>query len=164
MSPLCVCICVCVCVHACASTLSRLSHVQLFVILWTVTHQGPLSTGFSRQEYWSGLPFPFSLSNRKRALLNPGAVLWEIPLVLQRPQGQGSPGHHCSPWNLCIQSVWLCARHLGSEATPASSPAAGNPSPGGVEGRHTAPPQRGATGCAEAGGRKDPCLGKAWPL
>ena len=32
-----------------------LSHVQLFA---TVPHQAPLSMGFSRQEYWSGLPFP----------------------------------------------------------------------------------------------------------
>ena len=30
-----------------------------FVIQWTVAHQAPLSMGFSRQEYWSGLPFPF---------------------------------------------------------------------------------------------------------
>ena len=30
----------------------------LFVILWTVAHQASLSVGFSRQEYWSGLPFP----------------------------------------------------------------------------------------------------------
>ena len=36
--------------------LSRFSHVQLFVTLWTVAHQVPLSMGFSRQEYWSGLP------------------------------------------------------------------------------------------------------------
>ena len=35
-----------------------LSHVQLFVTPWTVAHQAPLSVGFSRQEYWSGLPFP----------------------------------------------------------------------------------------------------------
>ena len=35
-----------------------LSHVQLFVTLWTVACQGPLSLGFFRQEYWSGLPFP----------------------------------------------------------------------------------------------------------
>ena len=34
------------------------SRVQLFVALWTVAHQDPLSVGFSRQEYWSGLPFP----------------------------------------------------------------------------------------------------------
>ena len=35
-----------------------LSHVQLFVTLWTMAHQAPLFMGFSRQEYWSGLPFP----------------------------------------------------------------------------------------------------------
>ena len=35
-----------------------LSHVWLFATLWTAAHQAPLSMGFSRQEYWSGLPFP----------------------------------------------------------------------------------------------------------
>ena len=35
-----------------------LSCVQLFVTLWSVACQSPSSTGFSRQEYWSGLPFP----------------------------------------------------------------------------------------------------------
>ena len=35
-----------------------LSHVQLFVIPWTVAHQGSLSIGFLRQDYGSGLPFP----------------------------------------------------------------------------------------------------------
>ena len=34
------------------------SRVQLFATLWTVAHQVPPSMGFSRQEYWSGLPFP----------------------------------------------------------------------------------------------------------
>ena len=38
--------------------LSRLSHVRFFVTLWTIAHQAPLSMGFPRQEYWSGLPFP----------------------------------------------------------------------------------------------------------
>ena len=33
--------------------LSCFSHVQLFVTLWIVAHQAPLSMGFSRQEYWS---------------------------------------------------------------------------------------------------------------
>ena len=32
--------------------------VQFFVTPWTVACQAPLSMGFSRQEYWSGLPFP----------------------------------------------------------------------------------------------------------
>ena len=35
-----------------------LSRVQLFETPWTVTYQALLSMGFSRQEYWSGLPFP----------------------------------------------------------------------------------------------------------
>ena len=35
---------------------SHFSHVQLFVTLWTITHQALMSIGFSRQEYWSGLP------------------------------------------------------------------------------------------------------------
>ena len=35
-----------------------LSHVQLFATLWTVAYQASLSMGFSRQEYWSGLPLP----------------------------------------------------------------------------------------------------------
>ena len=47
----CMCVCVCVCARV-------LSHVQLFATPRTVTHQALLSTGFSRQEYWSGLPFP----------------------------------------------------------------------------------------------------------
>ena len=50
--------CVCVCVYTRACT-HMLSHVQLFVNLWTGAHQAPLSVGFSRQEYWSGLPFPY---------------------------------------------------------------------------------------------------------
>ena len=44
------------CMHACV--LSRFSHVWLFVTLWPVACQAPLSTGLSRQEYWSGLPGP----------------------------------------------------------------------------------------------------------
>ena len=39
-----------------ACILSHFRHVRLFATLWTVAHQIPLSTGFSRQEYWSGLP------------------------------------------------------------------------------------------------------------
>ena len=35
-----------------------LSHVQLVATPWTVAHQAPPSMEFSRQEYWSGLPFP----------------------------------------------------------------------------------------------------------
>ena len=38
--------------------LSRFSHVRLSATLWTVARQAPLSMGFTRQDDWSGLPFP----------------------------------------------------------------------------------------------------------
>ena len=44
-----------------------LSHVRLFATPWTIAHQAPLSMGFSKQEYWSGLPCP-----PPRDLPNPG--------------------------------------------------------------------------------------------
>ena len=47
-----------VCVYVCVCVLSRFSHVWLFGTPWTVACQALLSVGFSRQEYWSGLPFP----------------------------------------------------------------------------------------------------------
>ena len=53
-----------------------LSRVQLFATPWTVAYQVPLSMEFSRQEYWSGLPFPSlgdlpnpGIKPRSRALL-----------------------------------------------------------------------------------------------
>ena len=56
--PLHVYVCVCVCVCVCMCMLSRFSHVWFFATLWTVAHQAPLSMGFSKQEYWSGVPCP----------------------------------------------------------------------------------------------------------
>ena len=53
-----------VCVVCCAQSLN---HVRLFATLRTVAHQAPLSMGFSRQEYWRGLPCPLP-----RDLPNPG--------------------------------------------------------------------------------------------
>ena len=49
--PLCSQSCLCLCTHA-----QSLSHVRLFATLWTIARQAPLSMGFSRQEYWNGLP------------------------------------------------------------------------------------------------------------
>ena len=43
---------------SCVGCSQPLSRVLLFATPWTVAHQAPLSMGFSRQEYWSGLPFP----------------------------------------------------------------------------------------------------------
>ena len=59
-----VCVCACACVCVC-TRVRALNRAQLFVTPWTVAHQASLSTGFSRQEYWSGLPFspPGNLPN-----------------------------------------------------------------------------------------------------
>ena len=47
-----VCVCVCVCVFSCSVVSNS------FAIPWTAACQAPLSMGFPKQEYWSGLPFP----------------------------------------------------------------------------------------------------------
>ena len=44
----------------------RFSHVQLCTTPWTAAHQAPLSLGFSRQEHWSGLPFPSPMHEREK--------------------------------------------------------------------------------------------------
>ena len=49
-APMCACVCVCVC--------KLFSCVWISTTPWTVAHQTPLSMGFSRQEFCSGLPFP----------------------------------------------------------------------------------------------------------
>ena len=45
-------------IDASVFVLSQFKHVRLFATPWTVAHQAPLSEGFSRQEYCSGLPHP----------------------------------------------------------------------------------------------------------
>ena len=64
-----------------------LSHVQLFATPWTVPYQAPPSMEFSRQEYWSGLPFP-----SPGDLPNPGIKLGSPALqtdaLLSEPPGK----------------------------------------------------------------------------
>ena len=52
--------------------LSCVSHVQLCVTLKMAVQQAPLSLGFSRQEYWSGLPFPLDSVGEGE-----GGIIWE---------------------------------------------------------------------------------------
>ena len=64
-----------------------LSHVRLFVIPWTVVYQAPQSMEFSRQEYWSGLPFlsPGDLPNPG---IEPGSSALQ---TLDRSEPPGKP-------------------------------------------------------------------------
>ena len=63
-----------------------LSRVRLIATPWTVAHQAPLSMRFSRQEYWSGVPFP-----SPGDLPNPGIgprspTLWAYALTSEPPK------------------------------------------------------------------------------
>ena len=64
--------------------LSHFSRVWLFATPWTVTHQAPLSMGFSRQEHWSGLPFP-SPGDLPDAGIKPGSPSLQADSLLSKP-------------------------------------------------------------------------------
>ena len=64
-----------------------LSHVQLFATPWTVAYQAPLSKEFSRQEYWSRLPFssPLDLPNPG---IEPGSPALQADALPSEPPGK----------------------------------------------------------------------------
>ena len=67
--------------------LSCFGHVRLFVTLWTRARQAPLSMGFSRKEYWIGLPCPHSGN-----LPDPGII--PISPVVPALQADSLPLYH----------------------------------------------------------------------
>ena len=84
-----------------------LSHVRLFSTQWTVARQAPLSMGFSRQEYWSGLPFPApgDLPIPGFKLVSPAQLMGSLPL---------------SPWGALrppTDEATACALHIEGEIT-----------------------------------------------
>ena len=85
----------------CARMLSRFNHVQLFVTPWTVAFHVPLSMGFSRQEYCSGLPCP-----PPGDLPDPGIK----PLSLVSPALAGGVFTTCATWEVLFWEV-----HLGQK-------------------------------------------------
>ena len=90
-----------------------LSHIRLFATLWIVAYQAPLPMEFSRQEYWSGLPFP-----SPGDLPNPGMEPWSLILqadtLLSEPPGNklinlipDSSAFSKSSLNICMFTVHL---------------------------------------------------------
>ena len=67
------------------------SRVRLFVTPWTVAYKGPLSMGFSRQEYWSGLPFP-SPGDLPNPGIEPGSPALQVDALLSEPPGKPMDG------------------------------------------------------------------------
>ena len=64
--------------------MKSLSCVQLFATLWTVSYQAPPSMGFSRQEYWSGLPFP-SPGDLPNPGIKPGSPTLQADALTSEP-------------------------------------------------------------------------------
>ena len=69
------------------SEVKSLSHVRLFATPWSVAHQAPLSMGFSRQEYWSGLPFP-STGDLPDPGIEPGSPALQTDALPSEPPGK----------------------------------------------------------------------------
>ena len=93
--------------------LSHVSCVRLFEILGTIAHQAPLSMGFSRQECWSGLPFPspgglphpgIKLTSLTSPALAGGffitSTTWEVLFT-----SQVCPFPWCDPSGFCLNMV-----------------------------------------------------------
>ena len=66
-----------------------LSHVQLLVTPWTIAHQAPLSMGFSKQEYWSVLPFP-SPEDLPNPRTEPRSPALQADSLLPKPPDNGN--------------------------------------------------------------------------
>ena len=64
-----------------------LSHVQPFATPWTVAYQAPPSMVFSRQEYWSGLPFP-SRGDIPDPGIEPGSPVFQADALTSEPPGK----------------------------------------------------------------------------
>ena len=64
-----------------------LSRVQLFATPWTVAHQAPPSGGSSRQEHWSGLPFP-SPGDLPNPEIEPGSPTLQADALPPEPPGK----------------------------------------------------------------------------
>ena len=64
-----------------------LSCVRLFATPWTIAHQASLSTGFSKQEYWSGLPFP-SPGDLPNLGIEPGSPALQAGFLASDPPGK----------------------------------------------------------------------------
>ena len=95
---------------------SHFHHVGFFVTLWTVARQAPLSMGFSRQEYWSGLSFPspgdLPNSGIKPRLLS--LLCWQacfLPLVPSGGEGDGTQLQYSCLENPVDRGAWWAAVH-----------------------------------------------------
>ena len=106
--------------------LNCFSHVRFFSTLWSIAHQTPLSVGFSRQEYWSGLPFPSlgDLPNpgiEPRSLIPPAVAGRFLPLVPPGKPCNSLPELAAPPGLPFFYSLFSCVLYFLSPAFSALS-------------------------------------------
>ena len=96
--------------------LTRFSCVWLFATLWTIACQVPLSMGFSRQEYWSGLPCPPPWETSWPRKSNPHLMHWQVGSLPLAPPGKPPTPIPCAKSPLIemsyLVSVILTIPHL----------------------------------------------------
>ena len=112
------------------------SRVRLCVKPWTEAHQAPPSMGFSRQEYWSGVPWPsppflFIFCHKNANLYQ---VLCKLSIPFSPAPEGASPWHRRLALPLCLHKLWvqMAARgclvppsglaHTGSSLLPTAKP------------------------------------------
>ena len=105
--------------------MKSLSRVGLFATPWIVAYQAPPSMGFSRQEYWSGLPFP-SPGDLLNPGTEPGSPALQTEALPSEPPGKPIIFRAClivhyidvTPCNLLtallLLSIWALSRFLVS--------------------------------------------------
>ena len=76
------------------SEVKSLSRVRLLATPWTVAYHTALSMGFSRQEYWSGLPFP-SPEDLADPGIKPGSPTLEADTLPSEPPGKSKKANTC---------------------------------------------------------------------
>ena len=102
--------------------LSRFSRVQLCATPETAAHQAPPSLGFSRQEHWSGLPFPSPMHESEKwkwkvkvkllsccfsAFSKSSLYIWKFSVhVLLKPSWKDFEHYLASMWNECSKVIW----------------------------------------------------------
>ena len=84
-----------------------LSCVQLFVTLWNIAHQAPLSVGFSRWENWSGLPFPSS-GDLPNPRIEPVFLSLQVDSLLAESSGKPIYASVCVYICACVSLCILC--------------------------------------------------------
>ena len=114
-----------------------LSRVWLFATQWTVSHQAPASMGFSKQEYWSGLPFPSPVSSLDKVKKDSRLVvsdsvwphgLWLTSILCPRNSPGKNTGLGCHSLlqgifptqgsNLCLLHCRQILYHLSYQGSP----------------------------------------------